>query len=127
MVKKLANISLTFLLLATTTGFTISSHYCGSNVVSISIDKSPKSCCDNEKGNCCHNESEHFQLKEDFIAPDIGFDFKLSIPIDLGFIPFFPLNNIIQTGCSEDLIYYTDTPSPPKIQNVLSRLQTYLL
>ena len=127
MFRKLLNISFTFLLLATTTGFTVSSHYCGGNLVSIAIDKDPKPCCDNEQGNCCHNESEHFQLKEDFIAPATGFDVEPSIPVDLEIIPVFLLNNTIQVRHSEDFICFTDTPSPPKIQDVLSRLQTYLL
>ena len=127
MVKKLVNISLTFLLLATTTGFTVSGHYCGDNLVSVAINKNPKPCCDNEQGNCCHNESEHYQLKEDFTAPVTGFNVEQSIPIDLEFIPVSPISNTIQVRCSEDFICFSDTPSPPKIQDVLSRLQTYLL
>jgi len=70
MFRKIAHIVLAFLLLTTTIGFTVSKHYCGSRLVEISINYEAESCCDDlGTSNCCHNETEYFQLKEDFVSP----------------------------------------------------------
>jgi len=69
MFRKTAHIILTLLLLTTTMCFSVSKHYCGSRLVEASINSEAKPCCDDiETSSCCHNETEYFQLKEDFVS-----------------------------------------------------------
>ena len=63
MLKKVSHILLSFLLLITTMGMTVNSHYCGNDLVSISVISESQSCC--ETPNCCHNESMLIKLEED--------------------------------------------------------------
>lgn len=49
---------------------TVSEHYCGNILVSLSLmgNDEEHSCCDME--DCCHSESHVYQVKEDFsVAP----------------------------------------------------------
>ncbi len=68
MFRKMANIFVLFLFVVSTTGFTISKHYCHGNLVSVSINAEAKSCCGMNGNDCCKNENEFFQLKNDFTA-----------------------------------------------------------
>lgn len=68
MLKKVAYIILSFVLLATTGGFTVSAHYCGNTRASIAIDHQAKSCCDSSCGKC-RTEEHYVKMKEDFNAP----------------------------------------------------------
>ena len=65
MFRKTLNIIIAFILLISTTGFTISRHYCGNNLVSVVINSEAKPCCGLD--NCCHNESEYFKVNDDFL------------------------------------------------------------
>ncbi len=67
MVRKMINIIAVFILLVTTTGITISKHYCGDLLISVALDGKAKSCC--EPGcNCCHNEHVTIHLNDDFVG-----------------------------------------------------------
>lgn len=126
MFRKTANIILVILLLTTTIGFSVSKHYCGSRLVEISINSEAEPCCDDmENPNCCHNETEYFQLKEDLVTP-VSFEntriagFDILFP--LVFVYSFNAPRNIETG----VINYAESPPPPTIQAKLSLLQTYL-
>ncbi|MBN1415187.1 MAG: hypothetical protein JW973_08820 [Bacteroidales bacterium] len=127
MMKKLVNIFVSFLLLTATTGFTISRHYCGSELVSLSIDKAAKKCCDAETGSCCHNESEHYQLKEDFVSTQTQFDFEHLFPTDSQLLPGFLADFHDCAGYPGNQRCFTNGSPPPKIQTVLAKTQAYLL
>lgn len=66
MFRKTAHIILALLLLTTTMCFP--KHYCGSRLVEVSINSEAEHCDDIETSSCCHNETEYFQLKEDFVS-----------------------------------------------------------
>jgi len=74
MFRKLANIFVLLLFIVSTTGFTISKHYCKGNLVSVSVITAASSCCDMSNCNCCHNEDEFLQLKNDFTATSYTID-----------------------------------------------------
>jgi len=126
MFRKTAHIILTLLLLTTTIGFSVSKHYCGSHLVEVSINSEAEPCCDDmENPNCCHNETEYFQLKEDLVTPVslentriAGFD----ILFPLVFVYFFNTPGNIETEVSN----FAESPPPTAIQAKLSLLQTYL-
>ena len=116
---------ITFILLWTisTTGFTISKHYCCDRLVSVTINNEAKSCCDPESG-CCHNENERIELKEDFIsAQEIE---KVSIPeheilfpIIFSFISNIPLINYYEI--TNDI----ESHPPPQSKAILYELQSF--
>lgn len=126
MFRKTAHIVLVLLLLITTMGFSVSKHYCGSRLVEVSINSEAEPCC-NDMGtsNCCHNETEYFQLKEDLVKP-VSFEnnqiagFDILFP--LVFVYSFNTPGNIETG----VLNYAESPPPPAIQTKLSFLQTYL-
>ncbi len=124
MFKKASHIILSLLLLITTIGFAIYKHYCGGNLVSTSIFTEAKSCCDLD--DCCKNESEVFQLNEDFSPTSIT---ELPITVELDLFSFALLildEEIVSTEQVQEFIV-SNLPPPPKIQTALSQRQTYLL
>jgi len=124
MIKRIINIILACLFLTTTTGFTLSKHYCGGEMISISINFEAEACCDDvDNSSCCRNETEHFQLKEDFVSNVIDFQFQdtntdILQPIVLAFIynSFLPDLDID--------IRPTESP-PPEIKTFLSTIQVF--
>ena len=66
MLRKISHIVLALFLLVSTTGITISMHYCGGKYVSTSINEEAKSCCDGT-GGCCENKTLHFEVKDDYV------------------------------------------------------------
>ncbi|MBN2347412.1 MAG: hypothetical protein JXJ22_01160 [Bacteroidales bacterium] len=124
MFRKLAHIILSLFLLTTTTGITLSKHYCGGKLVSTSLNHHVKSCCDMD--GCCHDETISIQVKNDFVSPSITenteiAEFSIFFPLVLGFSTE-PLNN------NESLHPLTSDSSPPGSPDhtKLSFLQTYL-
>ena len=65
MFRKSLNIIIASILLISTTGFTVSKHYCGSTLVSMTLNSEAESCC-GMNGSYCHNESDFFQVDDDF-------------------------------------------------------------
>lgn len=122
MIRKVIHIILVLLLLTTSTGMTIYSHYCGSTIESVSIDKVPHSCCDDDCKDC-HNELLTIKIHDDYSATSFAFDFHL-----------YELNLLVAQTSLDELrmiqnnrsTFVADLPPPP-IQTILSSLQTYRL
>lgn len=74
MLRTVTNIIMTCLLLISTTGFAVSKHYCGSDLVSIELKTEAEPCCDD--GMCCHTESQFMQLESDFLAATANFNLE---------------------------------------------------
>lgn len=125
MFRKLLHITFSLLLLTVTAGFTISKHYCGSRLVSVSVNHDAERCCDMEgTSSCCHNETKIFQLDEDFIAsPVLQNDIVKSI--DLFLIDYISIDtNTILEDYRE--IFIPESPPPKDTHTILAGLQTYL-
>lgn len=75
MLKRVAHIFLILLLVFSTTGLTITRHYCGRNLVDTSIYSSPHNCCE---GKCpgCHNERINIRITDKFETSQPQADFK---------------------------------------------------
>lgn len=123
MIKKTIHISLALILLMVTMGFSISKHYCGGNLVSVSLNHEAESCCDSN--NCCQDKTEHYQLDDDFVFTSSNSDVIVQ-DIDILFPIFYlSLNEISETENITENVY-SELPPPHKIQTVLSLIQTYL-
>jgi len=115
---------LSLLLFIITTGLTFSKHYCGGELISVSLFKEAESCCGSSS--CCHNETETYRLKEDFsVAPMLDLPETATIDLIVLSLPiYFPDHEV---DVPTDRLSIKDGPPPPKIQTVLSQRQTYLL
>ena len=122
MLKRISHISLVLLLLAATTGMTISEHYCGDNLKSVSLFSSPESCCDIPDG-CCHDESITIDIEDEFSVSSFTFEFAQFAVEITAFVEIFKFD-VPEVICFNSLSYI---PPPPNIQTVLSSLQTYLI
>ncbi len=123
MLQKATHIIITLTLLISTMGFTVSKHYCGTRLVDININKEAQSCCGDEgTSKCCHNETKHFQVENDF-------NMTVSAEISIPFVYITPVLFLL----SDQLTCETETPvdieaSPPPLplNTRLSYLQSYL-
>ena len=124
MSRKTSHIILSALLLFATVGLTISKHYCGGNYISTSIFGEAESCCDSDE--CCKNETETFQLDEDYSLVSVS-EVPQSAEFELLDFAILVYNFTgVETEEIEEF-FESDLPPPPKIQTVLSQKQTYLL
>jgi hypothetical protein len=123
MIKKILHITLAFSLLVVTMGFTVSKHYCGDKLVSISVNHEAESCCDMD--GCCHNETNHYQLEDDFVYSFIITDVELT-GIDILFPFIFTSFNVDTELDSFTENIFSELPPPHKIQTALSLIQAYL-
>ncbi|HEY9113843.1 MAG TPA: hypothetical protein VIN10_04040 [Bacteroidales bacterium] len=123
MLKKIAHIILSFTLLVSTTGFTITRHYCGDIVESIAVDSLPESCC--EMSDCCHNESTFYQVEDDFSIPLIDNQIQAT-SLELLFSAVFVVIPQIEVASEFTLFSAAESPPPLKTVTVLSLLQSYL-
>lgn len=124
MFRKVKHIIISLLLLVSTTGMTFSMHYCGGELISTSINKEIKSCCNDECG-CCKNEFLRFEVEDDFInslkANNIQtYELELLFPI------LYTLNFEMPTDDEIKKITFNDSSPPKSIQTRIAILQTYL-
>jgi hypothetical protein len=125
MLRNISHIILSFTLLVSTMGLVISKHYCGGELVSVSVNHSDESCCD--MGNCCQNETHTFQVKENFSTPAIA-----SVPVlaelDILGHDLLSIESLLGEPESDNSSAFVEFSPPPKsIQTVLSERQLYLL
>ena len=124
MLRKTSHIILSALLLFATVGLAISQHYCGGDLISMSVFSEAESCCDS--GDCCKNEMEIYQLDEDYSLVSIS-EVPQSAEFELLDLAILVYNfSVIETKNIQEF-FESDLPPPPKIQTVLSQRQTYLL
>ncbi len=125
MLRKIGNIITMCLLLVSTTGFTVSEHFCGTQLISVEINREAEPCCDN--GMCCHTDTQFFQMDEDFNYTASIFDFQTFVLAELPQPMTFLSALALSTDREKEL--YADFESPPPLERkaFLSSVQTYLL
>ena len=104
----------------------VSEHFCGTTLVSVAFDKEADSCC-GEGADCCHNENEFFQVKDDFVLTDSQFNFENSFSHDVLFSQAIPFSISAMSDNTDVIVAFNESPPPPLIQTTLSSLQTYRL
>ena len=123
--KRFLHIIIAGLFLFTTTGFTISKHYCAGDLVDVAINATPESCCDEDTGSCCSDESETFQLTEVTTLVQ-----SLDVDSDLSFNIFSFTNILFEANTSSayvsNSILKTDIP-PPLLTAFLADIQSFRL
>lgn len=124
MLRKIKHIIFALFLLVSTTGITLSMHYCGGELVSTSINKEAKTCCDGT-GGCCENKTFHFEVKADYMIPAQVSNIQ-TVELDILFPIFFVLNFDLSIDEEIEQVAYYDSSPPPTNQTRLAFLQTYL-
>lgn len=127
MIGKTVNSLLIIVFLFGSMGYSVSMHYCGNTRISTSVGMEAKSCCGDENGTCCHNETRHYQIKDRFFAStrEINEQNKL--------ISHFILIVVNETLlymsdiASTEINYIAESPPPISLRKHLSSIQTYLL
>lgn len=127
MLRKITHIALAFLLLTATMGITVFKHYCGTELIEVSINAEAEPCCsDMGTSDCCHDETEYFQFNEDFVSPDFveniqPADFNILFPMVVVYILNAPEDN------EKDNLNFAASPPPLNLHTYLSFLQVYLI
>ena len=122
MIKRISHIVVAALLLFATTGMTVHQHYCQGSLVETSIFHELDFCC-GEGADCCNNESETFQLDEDFVYFVQLIDYN-DVVIELPILePLFTGHLEVQR---KPLSNYKIL-HPPDLGTVLARLQVFCL
>ena len=125
MLQKFSHIILAVLLMISTMGMAVSKHYCGDDLVSVSMFEEAETCC-GDMG-CCHTENEFFQVKEDFSAPVIS-TIPFLAELDILGYDLLAIESLLNEPEQENTNIFVDFSPPPKtIQTVLSLKQVYLL
>jgi hypothetical protein len=125
MLKRFSHIILSVLLLATTTGMAVSKHYCSGDIMASTIFSEAESCCDGPC-DCCHNENHFYQVQDDFSGvPSQDVPQSAEINVLGNELLSFELASEIESKLNP--LIFVDSPPPPKIQEVLSLKQSYLL
>ncbi len=122
MQQKITHIIFAILIILGSSGMTISKHYCGTSLKSVSINQIPDNCCDTSS-DCCHNESITIKLEQDISTVTTVFNFNTTIL----FLPSIAKLDYIEFLAEGISTLISHEGPPPKIQTVLSKLQLYLL
>ena len=116
------------MLLVATSGFSVTKHYCGNDLISVVLGTQAESCCDGPC-DCCHDETQHFQVDDDFVSADMP-----QVQVKVLAAPFFQLTGLVEFEAG--VFFRLDTnpeytslklPVPAKAQSRISALQTFLL
>lgn len=121
MYYKILNIFVLVAFLLSTSGFKISKHYCGNELVDLAVMSNADSCCDD--GMCCNDEVNYYQF-------DYDSTFEIPKKLNLLFvdnIEFPIINLLLKTYEIEKEFSYTELPPPKTLSRKLSTLQSFLL
>ncbi|HLU85228.1 MAG TPA: hypothetical protein VKZ45_07130 [Vicingaceae bacterium] len=136
MLRKVISILLVFVVVFTTSGFTISSHICKGKKVEtvVGLRKLDVSCgmeeakkeknCSNENNfnsNCCQNEFQTFLMTEDYVQEV----FELKTPSSFFVLWFVIMDLNLETGF-KNLVYNVYLP-PPIQKDIPVLFQSFLI
>ena len=121
MLKKIVHIVFGILLVVATTGFTISKHYCGNHLFSVSIFKADKcGCGDNCKD--CHTILKLVKVTDNYSAPDA---IHPDAPISAALFTVNPIDFSFFTSPAVTTAFTLLKAPPPGTRNSFAFLQTF--
>lgn len=138
MFKIFSHITLSVLILASTTGFTLNMHFCHDNLIDIAVNHQADSCCDlpqeksdcngepeMEKSNHCENRSLVAAITSEISVPSFTFDFEDFHYTTLDVLPAIPLEAPVITSLTIKRSREWKKPPPQSVD--LSLIQTFLV
>ncbi len=124
MLKKISHIVLTCLLLIATVGMAVSKHYCAGELVGVSFYGQNTHSCN--MGDCCQDETQVYQLKQDYSIPAVSTAPVLAELEILGYDLFDGIGLIIPET-DTDASFFDESPPVLPTQKVLALKQVFLL
>jgi hypothetical protein len=112
--RKIVSISLLSLYLLASVGLTLTVHYCGGDLASLTLFDKINCCCD-EKGkadNCCKNEIKTIKISDDQIKTEQ--QSKLIISNELNPALYGPMHNFVAQFISSHSFKATPLSKPPE-------------
>lgn len=125
MTKRIIHIIVSFVLLISTSGISISKHFMGSELFDISLFGDADNCCD-DTCHQCQDEVQFFQLKVNFLTSSQDSNPSLNI-IDLSPIVFLLADFIDQVESNSDHFISSTSKIYSGVLHFLSRVQVYRL
>lgn len=138
MIRKFIHTVLAFVILVSTTGFTISLHYCHDHIYDLAVFSEAHSCCEpDSKAHChapgdmdpvkhCEDESISVEPTDDYI----GSSFQIE-PVNTHILDLFLTAHVLLQAQGVDHQVLMEPPwhkePPPCREVVLSQIQTYLI
>lgn len=123
MVKRIAHIFISLLLILATTGVTFTRHYCGGRLVSSSVFGDSHKCCGTHC-NSCHTEVSNFKVADDFVASTFKIDHPQQLTLDWLVTPSINLfSTEINLNFSVNKVLLNS--SPPIAENPSALLQIF--
>lgn len=113
--KQFLHIIIAGLFLISTSGFIVTEHYCGGNLVDVAINSAPESCC-GDGSDCCSDVQSVHQFKSNFVIPThepIG-----EVQIALLDISCFEILNTEIIVDETEVIHNANDP-PPLIEEII--------
>ena len=120
MLKKIAHIVLILLLTVATTGFTISSHYCGNHLVAVSIFKLDKCNCGDKD---CHTDVRQIKVSDNYSTPE-AIHSVAPTSIDLPSVVLVEIITFTHSSLSSAFFFLKAPPFTAK--NPIALLQSFL-
>jgi hypothetical protein len=138
MLRKIAHIIIAALIIVSSTGFTISAHYCHDQLIDLGLFSPAHSCCEKaDHRNCnagdaltakshCKDESIVVESTDVYVDSPVAFNFEKAPLMDL-FSNVSILYNVQGSGDHLVIEPPWHKEPPPYREVVLSRIQTYLI
>ena len=133
--KKIFSVILSLVILFTSMGFTLSSHYCGGKKVKtvLSVVNADVSCgMEEKKGDCttgeqmnsacCQDEFQKIQMDEESIQPLTGVNFSADF-----LIVFVGLYIDVFENTITEKDFFNDHSPPPLVKNIPVLVQSFLI
>ena len=121
MLKKIVHIVFGILLIVATTGFTISKHYCGNHLFSVSIFKTHKCGC-GDKCKDCHTILKIVKVTDNYSAPDA---IHPDAPISTTLFTVYHIDFSFFTSPAVTTAFTLLKAPPPGNQNSFALLQSF--
>lgn len=119
--RKLLSITMLFLYLLASIGFTVKAHYCGGDLASLSLFKKVSCCCEEvsqkKKDDCCKNEIKTIKIADNQLKTEHekiisqSDDAILDIQVHHSFL--------FQRWSSHEQVLSTSLPKPPDRTSLL--------
>jgi len=138
MLRKVIHIIVACFILVSTTGFTISLHYCHNEIYDLGLFAPAHSCCETGTQGHCHSEGELADMNhcedESIVIEStddyVGSSFEVSLENTHSFDLLLIASILFNAELSDDDIV-TEAPwhkePPPYQEVVLSQIQSYLI
>ena len=126
MFRQAGYIIISALLILSTTGMAFTMHYCGPDLISVSLFERGNPCCSTEEG-CCHNDYDYIQLESEFVTASVNQKPGTPVATELNILCWLNLTRDTGAGKALTGLPFSQHPPTPPLKVLLPQLQSFLL